>query len=111
MTVGTKQISCKIEEEKKHAIRSRFAPKRYTTRTDLCVGARVALRIWNILPSAGLYNGSIGTITEIMYAKNPIGPNDKQHNHLPDYIVVDFPNLILPPYIQPWGKLHPSLKC
>ena len=64
---------------------------------------------WNILPCAGLYNGSIGTVIEIVYRDDPIGPNDKQHNHLPDYVVVDFPHLKLPSYIEPWDKLHPTV--
>ena len=49
----------------------------------------------------GLYNGFIGTVIDIVYQNNPIGPNDKQHNHLPDYVVVDFLHLKLPPYIEP----------
>ncbi len=40
---------------------------------------------------------------------NPIGPNDKQHHHLPDYVVVDLPHLKLPPYIDQWDKLHPMV--
>ena len=75
----------------------------------ISIGAQVALRNWNILPCGGLYNGSIGTVIEIVYKNNPIGPNDKQHNHLPDYVVVDFPRLKLPPYIEPWDKLHPTV--
>ena len=101
----------KLQNNKeRHAIQSHFDTNSYKRQTDLCVGARVALRNWNILPSAGLYNGSIGTIAEIVCQDNPIGPNNKQHNHLPDYVVVDFPNLALPPYIEPWDKLHPTVK-
>ena len=61
--------------------KSHFDANCYRCETDVCVGARVALRNWNILPCAGLYNGSIGTVVEIVYRENPIGPNDKQHNH------------------------------
>ena len=96
--------------KERHARRSHFDPKAYIRHTDLCVGARVALRNWNILPQAGLYNGSIGTLVEIVYKDNPIGPNDKQHCHLPDYIVVDFPHLILPPYLKPWDTSHPTVR-
>ena len=95
--------------KERHARRSHFDPKAYIRHTDLCVGARVALRNWNILPQAGLYNGSIGTLIEIVYKDNPIGPNDKQHCHLPDYIVVDFPHLTLPPYVKPWDTNHPTV--
>ena len=69
------------------------------------------MRNWNILPCGGLYNGSIGTVIEIVYTNNPIGPNDKQHNHLPDCVVDDFLHLKLPQpqSIDPWDKLHPMV--
>ena len=95
--------------KERNVYKSHFDINGYKRKTDLCVDARVALRNWNILPSAGLYNGSIGTVIEIVYQDDPIGPNDKQHNHLPDYVVVDFPHLKLPPYIEPWDKLHPTV--
>ena len=56
-------------------------------------------------------NGSIGIIIDIVYRNDPIGPNDKQHNHLPDYVVVDFPHLTLLSYIEPWDKLHPKVNA
>ena len=96
--------------KEKRAFTSHFDDKSFNKITELCVGAQVALRKWNILPCAGLYNGSIGTVVEIVYKNRPIGPNDKQHNHLPDYVVVDFPNLKLPHYVEPWDKLHPTVK-
>jgi hypothetical protein len=109
------RLNCWYDTNKKQGgkerrvYRSHFDSKCYKSQADLCVGARVALRNWNILPCAGMYNGSIGTVIEIVYQNNPIGPNDKQHNHLPDYVVVDFPHLKLPPYIEPWDKLHPTV--
>ena len=93
----------------RHAIRSHFDQKSFIHHTDLCVGARVALRNWNLLPSAGLYSGAIGTIVEIVYKSSSVGPNDKEHDHLPDCIVVDFPHLNLPPYIKPWDLKHPTV--
>ena len=63
------------------------------------------------MPCAGLYNGSIGTIIDIVYRNDPIGPNDKQHNHLPDYVVVDFSHLTLLSYIEPWDMLHPTVNA
>ncbi len=60
----------------------------------------------NILPEIGLYNGAIGTIVEILHQDRPEGPNNKEHNHLPDYVVVSFPYLKLPAGILPWDKLH-----
>ncbi len=62
---------------------------------DICVGARVAISYVNILPEIRLYNGAIGTVVEIVYQHRPEGPNDKEHNHLPDYVIVNFLNLKL----------------
>jgi hypothetical protein len=39
----------------------------------------------------------------------PWRPNDKQHDHLPDYIVVDIPHLKLPSNIAPWDNLHKTV--
>ena len=83
-----------------------FDARTYDSHTDICVGARVAISNVNILPEIGLYNGAIGTVVEIVYQDRPKGPNDKEHNHLPDYVVVNFPNLKLPAGIPPWDKLH-----
>jgi hypothetical protein len=57
----------------------------------------------------GLYNGAIGTVVEIIYQGKPVGPNNKEHNHLPDYMVVDFPNSKLPTGIPPWDELHKTV--
>ena len=95
----------------RHAVRSHFETNSYVRHTDLCVGSRVSIKNWNILPSAGLYNGSIGTVIEIVYKDNPIGPNDKENDHLPNYVVVDFPHLNLPPYIKPWDAKHPTVSA
>ena len=49
----------------------------------------------NYLPKIGLYNGAYGTIIDIIYKINRIAePNDKEHDPLHDYVVVDFPHLI-----------------
>ena len=56
----------------------------------------------NHLPEIGLYNGSYGTIIGIIYKNNwTTGPNDKEHDPLPDYVVVDFPHLISPKPVDP----------
>ena len=47
---------------------------------------------------------------QIVYKNRPVGPNDKEHCHLPDYVVVDFPNLKLPPDIPPWDKNHKTVR-
>jgi hypothetical protein len=52
--------------------------------TDICIGAKVAISNVNFLPETRLYNGAIGDIIEIVYYNRPVGPNDKQHYHLPN---------------------------
>jgi hypothetical protein len=92
------------------ACRNHFEPSIYDSHTDICVGARVAISKVNYLPEIGLYNGAIGTAVEIVYQDKPEGPNNKEHNHLPDYVVVDIPNLKLPPGIPPWDELHKTVR-
>ncbi len=72
--------------------------------TDRCVGAKVAISNVNFLPEIGLYNRAIGDVIEIVYNNRPVGPNNKQHYHLPNYVVVYFPNLPLPTNIAPWDE-------
>jgi hypothetical protein len=81
----------------------------YNSHTDICVGARVAISNVNILHEIGLYNGAIGTVVEIVYQERPEGQNDKEYDHLPDYVVVNFPNLKLPAGILPWDELHKTV--
>ena len=93
-----KQESC--------ACMSHFDHAKYIKHTDICVGARVAISTVNFLPQFGLFNGAIGHVVEIDYKDRPVGPNDKQHYHLPNYVVVNFPNLKLPTNVAPWDTLH-----
>jgi len=88
---------------------SHFDRDSYVAHTDICVGSKVSIKSVNFLPEVGLYNGAIGSVIEIVYNNNPIGPNDKQHDHLPDYVVVNFPHLNLPDYIRPWDLNHPTV--
>ena len=88
---------------------SHFDHTKYLKHTDICVGARVAISTVNFLPEVGLYNGAIGNVVDIVYQDRPVGPNDKQHYHLPDYIVVDIPHLKLPSNIAPWDNLHKTV--
>ncbi len=100
---GTNQQSGQQEQI---ACKNHFDARSYDSHTDICVGARVAISNVNILPEVGLYNGAIGTVIEIIYHGKPERPNDKEHNHLPDYVVVDFPSLKLPTGIPPWDEIH-----
>jgi len=97
------------ESDQTCACMSHFDHTKYLKHTDLCIGARVAIATVNFLPEVGLYNGTIGNIIEIVYHDRPVGPNDKQHYHLPDYIVVDIPHLKLPSNIAPWDNLHKTV--
>ena len=94
---------------KNRAVKSHFDRSTFVDHTDFCVRARVTISRVNFLPEVGLYNGSIGTLKETVYKTSSVGPNDKQHCHLPDYVVVDFPNLNLPPHIKPWDSEHPTV--
>ncbi len=77
--------------------------------TNICIGAKVAISNVNFLPEIGLYNGAFGDVIEIVYNNRPVGPNDKQHYHLPNYVVVNFPNLQLPTNIAPCDELHKTV--
>ena len=88
---------------------SHFDSRSYNKTTDIYVGARVAISNVNILPEAGLHNGSIGTVVKIVYHNRPEEPLDKEHYHLPDFVVVDFPNLKLPPGVPPWDQYHKTV--
>ena len=90
-------------------VHSHFNANSFLKQTDICVGAQVAIRTVNYLPAVGLYNGAMGKVIEIVYRDNPVGPNDKQNCHLPDYVVVDFPHLNLPSTILPWDKNNPTV--
>ena len=94
--------SIKTQSRKKsHAPLSHFDSKWYKTTAGLCVSARAALRNWNILLCVELYNGSIGTLVDIVYRNNLIGSKKKQHNYLQDCIVIKFPHLSLSSHIEP----------
>ena len=113
--VPVARLDCWYETNKlqdgnrRRAILSHFDRNTYVQQTDICVGARVSLKTVNYLPEIGLYNGAIGTVVEIVYKHNPAGPNDKQHDHLPDYVVVDYRHLKLPSHIPPWDSNHPTV--
>lgn len=79
-------------------------------KTNLCVGAPVALQGINIVPELGLYNGARGIVMDIVYDTME-GPNNKHLNHLPRYVVVEFPGLKLPDHIKPWDSLHPTVRA
>lgn len=75
--------------------------------TDLCVEASVCISGINIVPEAGLYNGARGKVIDLVY-DTVVGPNDKHNDHLPKYVVVDFPGLKLGG-AQPWDSKNPTV--
>jgi hypothetical protein len=105
-TYDTKRLSGDKEQT---VCYSHFNQYSYDQHTDICVGARVAISNVNFLPEVGLYNGAIGDVIEIVYNYRPVGPNDIQHNHLSNYVGVDFPNLRLSTNIAPWDELHKTV--
>ena len=64
----------------------------YPLKNALCVGATVML-LKNFVVEHHLMNGSIGIVREIAY-KDAIGPANS--SDLPAYVVVEFPNSIMP---------------
>ena len=94
------------EKQKSCACMSHLDMAKYIKRTDICVGVRVAISTVNFLSQFGLFNGAIGYVVEIEYKDRPVGPNDKQHYHLPNYVLVNFPNLKLPSNVATWDTLH-----
>ncbi len=69
----------------------------------------MAISNLNVLPEIGLHNGAIGMVVEIVYNNRPEGPNDKEHYHLPDYVIVNFPHLKLLAGIPPWDQYHKTV--
>ena len=104
----TNRISRSSHQEPTACI-NHFDARTYNSHTDICVGARVAISNVNILLEIGLYNGAINTALKVLYQERPEGPNDKEYDHLPDYVVVNFPNLKLPAGIPLWDELHKTV--
>ena len=87
---------------------SHFYGKKILWNLDVCVGSQVCLESANIDPVSGLFVGSIGKVVDIVYDKS-VGPNGPSHEHLPRYIVVDFPSFAPPPGIEVWDKNNPTV--
>lgn len=85
------QSLCKTAGNKKH-----FDSDSTPSRSILCIGAKVAIENRNFQPNWGLYNGALGTVVGIKFAKG----ENPQTGHLPRYVVVDFPHYSGPPWID-----------
>jgi len=71
--------------------------------TLLCRDAVVSLQHKNFCPEWGLYNGSIGTVKDIVFKKDH-SPNN---NNLPQYTVVEFPDYKGPAWLPEHPKYVP----
>ncbi|EJK63663.1 hypothetical protein THAOC_15666, partial [Thalassiosira oceanica] len=106
---GQARVSMDLQQSPIQVNKKHFNTSNLVLSTDLCVRAKVAIGGINYVPELGLYNGARGEIVDIVY-KTMAGPNNKHEDHLPAYVVVDFPHLRLPPYIEPWDRLHPTVR-
>ena len=71
----------------------------------LCRGSMVML-LTNISVSEKLYNGSIGTVVDIVYELCDTPSSDE--TALPLFVVVDFPGFQIKTGKQPWHPQHPT---
>ena len=71
--------------------------------TTICREAQVSISGCNIMPSWGLFNGSLGTVKDIVY-KCSESPNNGQ---LPEYVLVVFPTCCGPPFNLLYPKAVP----
>ncbi|KAL7525051.1 hypothetical protein ACHAWF_001199, partial [Thalassiosira exigua] len=86
--------------------RSHFNSTNMVLQTDLCIGSTVTLSGINIVPEAGLYNGARGIVIDFLFDEKT-GPNNKDGDHLPKCVVVDFPGLKLGD-AKPWDRNNPT---
>ena len=112
--VPVARLNCHYESNKPNnparlAERHHFKNENYQDLVEICLHSRVSLTD-NFIPEIGLFNGSRGTVVEMMF-NHAEGPNDNQHRHLPEYVVVDFPLLALPEGYEPWNKNHPTVSA
>ena len=108
--VPVARLRCNFESNMTDATAypSHFYGKKILYNLDICVGAQVCLETANIDPNSGLFVGSIGQVVDIVYDKS-VGPNGPIQEHLPKYIVVDFPSFKPKPGVEVWDKLNPTV--
>ena len=80
----------------KHFARQQMQSTAIPAVVNICRGARVQLTGKNFEPDWGLYNGSIGTVKEIVFNKNS-NPLDGTQ---PEYVIVDFPQYCGPQWME-----------
>ena len=88
---------------KTSSIKKHFEKDKIPPASLLCRGAKVAIIGKNFEPDWGLFNGSLGTVDEIVFAKNA-NPND---GDFPLYVAVDSRNIKDPFGTRKIQKLFP----
>ena len=85
--------------------RSHFDISSTPLETQICVGARVAIKGKNIKPTWGLFNGAIGTVREIVFQE------DKNPNlgDLPLYVAVEMLSYKPPKGTVPFDSSNPNV--
>jgi len=94
-------------------INSHFDNKDTPSAALICRGCKVALDGRNYNPLWGLHNGACGTVIEIVFSEHKssedgvtaLKDTNPNYGHLPDYVVVDFPQYCGPP----WDPDNPTV--
>jgi len=87
-------------DKKYRGVTKHFAKQRsqsaIPTVVNICRGAKVQLTGKNFEPDWGLYNGSIGTVIEIVFKEN----EHPLEGFQPEYVIVDFPQYCGPSWME-----------
>ena len=89
-----------------HHVKCHFDINTTPLATHFFVGAKVCLKGRNIEPTWGVFNGTIGTVREIVYEE---GRNPNYHG-LPAYVAVEFPTYNPPNEIQQFDPENPKVR-
>ena len=88
---------------------SHFQKQWLVLKTDLCIGAMVAISCINYVSDLGLYNGAWGKIIDIVYNEGR-NCNSKQDYHLPHDVIVDCTAMIMKKGLyKPWDSKNPTV--
>ena len=101
---------CKTKSSGLHngmAITSHFKNSNIPTSSLLSIGTKVAIENKNFCPIWGLHNGAVGMVDEIIFKKGQ-NPNE---GHLPDYVVVNFPQYVGPVWDLDNPTVSPIIEC
>ena len=85
--------------------RRHFDEKKTMLKTHICIGCKVAIKGRNFQPRWGLYNGSIGTVREIVFGENK-NPNE---GNLPLYVAVELPSYKPPASVPNFDDDNPKV--